>query len=92
MSFTGMLLKELEDKIENLEETIKMNEANFNLKEARLKAYIANLELELANKECYIRGLGKTENRLRECFNCATGFKQLEKCNLCSNESFIYTK
>ena len=92
MSLTGMVLKELDDKIENLEETIKMNEANFNLKEARLKAYIANLELELANKECYIRGLGKTEKRLRECFNCATGFEQLEKCNLCSNESFLYTK
>ena len=92
MSITGTLLKELEDEIENLEETIKMNEASFKLKEARLKVDIAELEFKLENKECYIRGLLEVENRLRNCFNCATGFKQLQKCNLCSNESFLYTK
>lgn len=84
MSFTGMLLKELEDKIERLEENIKINEASFKLKEARLKVDITNLELELVNKEYYIRELLKTENTLRECLNCVTNFKQLGKCKFCS--------
>ena len=85
MSTTGMILKELEEKIEALEEIIKINEARFKLEKTKLKLDIANLELELEKKESYIKEVAKNEKNIIRCFNCIAGFKEIEKCKFCSN-------